>query len=171
MSMVEKIKLANHEIDEYQKLSGSAAGQANETLRFLSGQLILIAATIITISAAFIASDYDGQPLDIFSKQLLTAAWIILTLSISFGIADIIITARFFTRWQIYHHKMAESLSVSDYQSSIDAILQVTRNQLAPLKPKSESPHWPLYTQVGCLTLGLLLFLVLIIKLLFTSTP
>lgn len=167
MSPEEKVQFANHEIDEYQKLSGDAAGQGNETLRFLSGQLILIAATIITVSAAFIASGYEGHPLDITAKQLLTGAWIALALSVIFGIADIMVTAKFFTRWQIYHYKMAEELSRADYRSSVESVIESARNKLKDIRPKPESPHWLLYAQIGCLAVGLGTFLVLIIKLLF----
>jgi hypothetical protein len=162
MNPEEKATFANHEIDEYQKLSGEAAGQSNETLRFLSGQLILIAATIITVSAAFVASGYQGHPLNLTAKQLLLAIWIALAISITFGIADIIVTAKFFTRWQIYHYKMAEELSVANYKSSVNDIIKAARSKLKDIKPQPESPHWLLYVQVGCLAIGLLTFLVLI---------
>lgn len=168
MNLEGKVKFANHEIDEYQKLSGAAAGQGNETLRFLSSQLILIAATIITVSAAFIASGHQEALLGVEAKQLLAATWILLALSITFGVADIIITAKFFTRWQVYHYKMAEELSAADYKMAIQGIIESARDKLRPIKPQPESPHWPLYTQVACLAIGLIAFLTLILKLLFS---
>ncbi len=152
-------KFINHEMNEHQKLAVDAGAEANETQRMLAGQLILIAGTVITVSAVFLNTDH-GNTLGLHSKALLIGSWIAFAVSISSGILGLVLDSEFFVSWQKYHFGIAVELGTSKYTS---LTIQKARNK-NPL-PKARSPVWPLYGQIGLLALGGLTFLALIIHL------
>ena len=158
MSPKEEATYINHEIEEFQKSSSNAAGQANETLRTLSGQLVVISGTIITLSAAFLSTDHTTSILGHHSRGLLVASWIALAISIVAGVASLYLDSNFFVAWQKYHFNLAKELGTGKYTSkNIGDIYKKHKH------PRDRSYLFPLYLQFFFMGVGGLLFLVLII--------
>lgn len=150
----------NHEKEEFLKSSGTAALQANETFRTLSGQLILIAGTIITVSAAFLTTDSSKMLVGHYAKFLLIAAWVLFGSSIVSGIVSLYSDANFFVSWQKYHFNLAKELGSGKYTSkTINKIYDEHE------RPRDRGYLIPLYIQFVLMGLGGLLFMILIIHL------
>jgi len=74
----------------------SSQQEGNETFRGLNIQLIFIAAAILSFSLLiFLDKDITGQ-LIIFNKYLLILTWVLLGLSVFFGILQFYVTYNFF---------------------------------------------------------------------------
>ena len=160
MTPKEEVEYINNEIQDYQSKADQAVMQGNDTQRLLAGQLILIAATIITLSAAFLTKDHLGMALGIQARLVLVASWIAFTLSITSGIAGLALDARFFRQWQMFFTEIAVRLGTGKYTS-----LTIKDARKGLVRPSDRSPLWTLYVQIGFLALGGIAFLVLIIHL------
>ena len=158
-----EVDYINHEIGEYQKSSVEVANQANETLRLLSGQLILIAGTMLTISAAFITDNLRSSPELESLKWLLAVSWIVLGSSMFLGIVDIIMTSKLFSAWSKYHYGIAAELGTGKYTSR-----NINKAKEKNKRPRNKSPQWPLYVQISLLGVGTLGFVIVIIGFLFS---
>jgi hypothetical protein len=158
----EEAEYINREKEEFLKSSSTAALQANETFRTLSGQLVLVAGTVITVSAAFLTSDSSKVPVGNHAKYLLVSAWILLGGSIVSGIVSLYSDANFFVSWQKYHFALAKELGTGKYTSkTIGKIYEVHKEK----RPRDRGYLFPLYIQFILMGLGGLLFMVLIIHL------
>ena len=160
MSPKEEVAYINNEIQEYQLKADQAALQGNDTQRLLAGQLILIAATVITLSAAFLTTDRLGLSLGLHSRWILVTSWIAFAISIALGITGLVLDAKYFMKWQRFFTAIAVRLGTGKYTSST-----IKNARIGLTKPKDHSPLWTLYTQIGFLVLGGIAFLILIIHL------
>lgn len=150
----------NKEIEAYQSKADQVSLQGNDTQRVLAGQLTLIAATVVTLSAAFLKTDSSGVALGIHARWVLIASWIAFALSIASGITGLVLDGKYFMKWQRFFVEIAQRLGTSQYTS---ATISKAREGL--VKPKDNSPFWPLYVQIGLLVIGGIAFLTLIIHL------
>lgn len=146
--------------DEYISAADDAARQANDTSRTIHGHLIVFSGTIISVSAVFINST-SSPKLGYHSQLLLSAAWVIFLISIISGIYALDSGARFLKRWQTYNSKMAKLLASGKYTTQT----LKSDNEV----PRHHSSNIPGYIQYGTASLGVAMFLILMIHLLFKT--
>lgn len=160
MRTPEDIRFINEEIDGRQEKADTAAKQATETYRILSGQLILVCGMVISFSSALSLSQYAAN-LGPVSRIMLASAWICLALSIIFGFLAHFKDKVFFTKWQDYQTEVAKELAMGKYTMNT---ARAAAEKFSDLRPKTQSPEWPLWWQVGFLALGSMLFFVVILN-------
>lgn len=154
----EEARRVNKLKDEYISAADDAARQANDTSRTIHGHLIVFSGTIISVSAVFINST-SSPKLGHHSQLLLATAWIVFLISIISGIYALDSGARFLKKWQTYNNKMAKLLGSGKYTT------QTLKENNAP--PSHNSSDIPGYIQYGTASLGVVMFLILMMHLLF----
>lgn len=147
----------NKEIEARQDLADTAARQATDTFRTFSGQLVIVCGMVLSFSSALSVSQYAAN-LGHNSRRVLACAWFSLALSIAFGFISHFKDAAFFVDWQIYHTKVGKELATGK-SNTINNVVK----KFEDIKPKTQSPMWPLWCQVGFLAVGSGLFFAVIL--------
>jgi len=134
--------------------------EANETRRNLSAQLITFSTLMVTLTAFFLGQ--KDIELNAYQKGFLTAGLVILLFSIGFGIAEYFIVDRFFKKSAL---KYIEMLNSAPKNPSLVALHKHRSEKLKGLP--IESSNLMMYGQVGSICLGVILYLVLILTILW----
>jgi hypothetical protein len=84
--------------------------EANEVWRELGRQLILVGSVLISISAFAVNANDLSKNLNICDKYLLIFSWILIGLSMIFGIIQFITDYCYFRKWADVKYKIAEDI-------------------------------------------------------------
>ena len=85
--------------------------EANEVLRELSRQLILVATVFLSVSAFVFYVRDIFQRFKIYNKWMLISFWILTGLSLLFGIVQIILDSYFFSKWASVNQEIVEDIA------------------------------------------------------------
>ena len=137
--------------------------ETNEVFRELVRQLILVATVFLSVSAfVFYVKDLIVK-FSIFDKHCLMSSWILIGLSIIFGIIQIIIDYYFFQRWTNVKFKVVDRIYLEHPKDEdVDKIAYSEQKDI----PNSSTTLF-IWFQIFSLVAGIILLIVIMSKSLF----
>jgi hypothetical protein len=149
---------------KFEAAADSYRKEANAVFQELSKQLILVATVIITFSSPIFTSETFLKALSHRSKLVLIGAWLALALSLVFGILQFFVDSKYFEKWVVANFKIAKSIYLNEIKTSKELGKHVVSAQEG-IPDKSET--YPLYCQIFLLVMGLAMFFIFILAVLF----
>lgn len=148
---------------KFEDYAESYRRETNEVFRELVRQLIFTATVFLSISAfVFYIKDLIIK-LNNIDKHLLMFSWILIGLSIVFGIIQFFIDYYFFRRWARAKFSVVESICSGEANERNLPQIAIKNQKDIP----GDSSTYFVWLQVISLIIGITLFLVIISKLLF----
>lgn len=165
---------------EAEKYSFEIQKEANEAVKELNKHLILFATAILSFSLFIFQNEKIIKNIIIIDKYILIIIWILLGLSIPFGIAQFYTDYNFFKKWNKTYKSIIQDITserinekirntidetMKDETISQEYIIQKIMKKYESVV-KEESSTICIKSQVTCVSISLCLLLYIMIKLL-----
>ncbi len=163
---------------EAEKYSFVIQKEANEAVKELNKHLILFATAILSFSLFIFQNEKIIKNIIIIDKYILVIIWILLGLSIPFGIAQFYTDYNFFKKWNKTYKSIIQDITseritekirntidetMKDETISQDYVIQKIMKKYESVVKEESSTIW-IKSQVTCVSISLCLLLYIMIK-------
>jgi hypothetical protein len=137
--------------------------ETNSVFRELAKQLILVATVFLSISALVLANKDLFNKINLYEKHIISFIWILLASSLIFGIIQLVVDYFFLKKWTRAKFEVVKGIVFKEInETNIGEKSIEKQNNIS-----SESSTIFIWLQIITLSLAVILFIGMIIKLLF----